>query len=600
MRQRWKKLMEDGGINRICAYIVWFIFGVIIFYLLLLSMLSTSIQAYRQYNDGQGGTYLGGYVFFLPDSLAKNVLVLVGTIAVLFLIYTASQKVKGKGKIHLSVTPLFLSVVVFVAASAFILSTQYSLFSDSAKLMSAAKEFMQGDFHQFDPGPDGYMFRYPYQKGFMLYICLMVKLFGEKSNVAMQIVNGAALAISYYYTGKIAALVWPDKSRGRETWTVLLMALFLPMFFYVTFVYGIIIGLMFSILALYQEFRFFKDEKKWRILLSALFISLSIIMKPQNLIMIITMLILAGVEFFRTKNKWGIGLFGVAVIVLWLMGGQCTDFIMESALGRKMPEGMPHSTCIVMGVEEGVVSPGSFNGRCGELFEENDYDYDATNKAAIEEIMQRFKKFAGDWRYGLDFFGRKSASQWNEPSFQSFTLLRGRNSEKEIPMWMQNLFKGKESILLMEVYNIMQTLILFGTLLYLLFCRKGQTLEQLGFAVIFIGGFIFHIFWEAKGQYAVHYYLLLISYMVQGYGEFILKLYGDWEKIKKKEKIIKRNISIKKAILVICVIMLIVPALHHVSGMKTFRYVFMPETSKELTEEYDKYMEEVKDGRAWY
>ena len=33
---------------------------------------------------------------------------------------------------------------------------------------------------------------------------------------------------------------------------------------------------------------------------------------------------------------------------------------------------------------------------------------------------------------------------------------------------------------------------------------------------IFIGGFIFHLFWEAKGQYTITYFVLLIPYCVKG------------------------------------------------------------------------------------
>ena len=35
---------------------------------------------------------------------------------------------------------------------------------------------------------------------------------------------------------------------------------------------------------------------------------------------------------------------------------------------------------------------------------------------------------------------------------------------------------------------------------------------------IFIGGFLFHTFWEAKGQYTMPYFTLLILLAIQGYG----------------------------------------------------------------------------------
>lgn len=41
------------------------------------------------------------------------------------------------------------------------------------------------------------------------------------------------------------------------------------------------------------------------------------------------------------------------------------------------------------------------------------------------------------------------------------------------------------------------------------------------FPLIFIGGFIFHLFWEAKGQYTISYFLLLFPVAIAGYGAFI-------------------------------------------------------------------------------
>ena len=41
-------------------------------------------------------------------------------------------------------------------------------------------------------------------------------------------------------------------------------------------------------------------------------------------------------------------------------------------------------------------------------------------------------------------------------------------------------------------------------------------LHRLLLPMIFIGGFIFHLFWEAKGQYTITYFALLIPYCAKG------------------------------------------------------------------------------------
>lgn len=41
-------------------------------------------------------------------------------------------------------------------------------------------------------------------------------------------------------------------------------------------------------------------------------------------------------------------------------------------------------------------------------------------------------------------------------------------------------------------------------------------LHRLLLPTIFIGGFLFHLFWEAKGQYTITYFILLIPYCARG------------------------------------------------------------------------------------
>ena len=40
---------------------------------------------------------------------------------------------------------------------------------------------------------------------------------------------------------------------------------------------------------------------------------------------------------------------------------------------------------------------------------------------------------------------------------------------------------------------------------------------KLIFVITFIGGFLFHLVWEAKGQYTIIYAYLMIPYMLRGY-----------------------------------------------------------------------------------
>ena len=86
--------------------------------------------------------------------------------------------------------------------------------------------------------------------------------------------------------------------------------------------------------------------------------------------------------------------------------------------------------------------------------------------------------------------------------------------------------------------NIVQTLILFGTLLFMIINFKNTNYTQLVFAIIFIGGFMFHMIWEAKCQYTLTYFVLLIPYSIKGY----INLANILNRKMKTKKELKNNI----------------------------------------------------------
>lgn len=583
--KKWEQIFHD-----ISTQIVFFIFGAMVLYLTILSVLGTCVEVPRVYDDGR----MMNYVYFLPDYPLKHLAVFIGFILVLLLIYSFQKGISIQRNAYLYIG--IICSVFFAVALSFILLTRYRLGSDSSKVLNAANEFLAGNFQQFEQG--GYMFKYPFQSGIMLYMCAFVLVFGESASLIMQIVNIFILIVAYYYIAKIVDLLWNRKKAAVAT--VFAMVVSLPMLFYITFVYGNYIGFMFAVMAMYQELMLFRDERTYRIILTAILISLAIIFKSNFLIIIIAMLLVGAVELIYKKKIALMIKFVAAVLVFFIVGNQLVTMVMSAMLGFDLPKGIPKTAWIVMGLEEGVVSPGSYSGRSGEIFEENNWDYDAANKAAKEEIMLMLNKYAGDWRSGVDFLGRKQASQWNEPSFQCFCILWGRENGYESPKWVQSLVKGRGNIALLELFNIGQTLVLAGVCLYLFLCYKEINLQKLFFAVIFVGGFLFHTFWESKSQYTMLYFLFLIPYMVSGYERLLYKLSAFVQKVKEKEIKIERQLFMKRALIAVCVIIIIIPTAGRLGRMKTFRYIFAPVSDEELLMQYKQQIDEITRGEAYF
>ena len=62
----------------------------------------------------------------------------------------------------------------------------------------------------------------------------------------------------------------------------------------------------------------------------------------------------------------------------------------------------------------------------------------------------------------------------------------------------------------------MQNIILLSAFSYFLLNWKNININSLILGIVFVGGFIFHMFWEAKCQYTITYFWLLIPYAAQG------------------------------------------------------------------------------------
>ena len=138
-------------------------------------------------------------------------------------------------------------------------------------------------------------------------------------------------------------------------------------------------------------------------------------------------------------------------------------------------------------------------------------------KEDLEDTINKFKK---DPKYTVQFFYEKIVSQWNNPTFQSFWINKARatGTGKEKAAIVKSVNgTGMVNKVISEYMNVIQSIILFGATVFVIINFKKNNGKQLIFAIMFIGGFLFHMVWEAKCQYTITYFVLLIPYSVRGY-----------------------------------------------------------------------------------
>ena len=164
------------------------------------------------------------------------------------------------------------------------------------------------------------------------------------------------------------------------------------------------------------------------------------------------------------------------------------------------------------------------------IYERNDYDSKKEAQAAKADIKGYINNYKSDPNAFTAFLSKKIASQWNNPGFQCFWITNVRNSSITQSGFITDILSLKGGIPFMNYLNILQSIILFGSMLYAvyaLFFNSAPASTVL--PLTFIGGFIFHIFWEGKCQYTLPYFVLLLPLSIIGFF-YMAKVFIDFSK----------------------------------------------------------------------
>lgn len=170
---------------------------------------------------------------------------------------------------------------------------------------------------------------------------------------------------------------------------------------------------------------------------------------------------------------------------------------------------------LLMGLQdnENGRGPGCYNGYNLWSFNGNDYDTEKTRAEAREDIRETLEEFSREPDEAVRFLLRKIAGQWNNPDGEVFNGTEIK--EGDLAAGIKAVYNEKNIVLIRICMNSLQTWILAGALCYLLFHREKTEYGWI-FLLIFLGGFLFHLFWEAAGRYAIPYYVMLIPYAYMG------------------------------------------------------------------------------------
>lgn len=157
----------------------------------------------------------------------------------------------------------------------------------------------------------------------------------------------------------------------------------------------------------------------------------------------------------------------------------------------------PNISYLLMAMEESWRGNGWYNESIGEpaLKAPEIKKLEYKNK-----IKERLIYFLNHKKYTLNFYINKLNSMWTENTYSA--IYNNSKNEKDI---LNNF-----NVLLSFYQKTSLVITCICTLIVLLQNKKNLSLDVIFLITIFIGGFAFHILWEAKSRYIIPYVIILI------------------------------------------------------------------------------------------
>lgn len=435
----------------------------------------------------------------------------------------------NREKIKLSKKTLWILIGIwFVISLIWVFTANIYPRADQKYIYKIAEQMRSGNFRGFEKGR--YMYSNPHQSGLLLYEYILGFIFGSKNYLALQVVNILALLGAFYCIYKITRILFKEKKTSVTTIVGLFM--FIPLWFYISFIYGNIIGLTLSMAGVLFALKYIENRSIKYIIFSAITIALAISAKSNYLITLIAVICILILDIISNK-KWKNIIPIIILVVVYIIVKLAIPFAVRCITKTEESKGIPMLAYVEMGLEDGKRAPGWYNGYNRKVYRKNSYDYDKSSEAVKRKLNKSVDKFKNNPQYAGEFFYKKTVSQWNNPTFQAFWNNWGKRGKQDRSLPVKVLCGNNiVNTVITQYMNIFQTIILFGATAYMIIRFKKNDIKQLTFAIIFIGGFLFHLIWEAKCQYTITYFVLLIPYSVKGYID--LSKYID-DKIKNRK-----------------------------------------------------------------
>lgn len=446
--------------------------------------------------------------------------------------------------------------------------------ADAMSVYNAALEWIQGNLDVIHPTVS-YLSYYPQQIGLMAFLELFLRIWNLTGISApawhfIKLIYVCLLCAAVLFQYLSLKYLWREHWEEISCCYLLLVCCNLPMIMYSSFVYGEIPSFAALSVGLYLLLRLlsgitfpgrasdisckgmsvkpFASEASSETILSPklhctrsafftgagsiLFLALSVMLRKNSLIPIIAVLLVLLFESLRFGRsvRARLCLLGMAVCLAVTSVGilPLVQKCYEKKAGNTLSSGVTAMSYFAMGMQEASRGCGWYNGFNIDTYDAAGMDSALANEISRQAVLERLAYFREHPGYAVDFYARKHLSQWADGTYasrQATLAAYGGRSE-----FFQEVYDGSLSSAYIEWGNAWQDVLYLGTLVFCVSAvyrrRKGTGTAPQGSdtdslclyvgLIAVLGGFLFHILWEANSRYIFLYSLLLMPYCAAG------------------------------------------------------------------------------------
>lgn len=358
-----------------------------------------------------------------------------------------------------------------------------------------------------------YMQTYTQQFTIAFLWSILFRLCSSTSYVVVQYFNAVCNCITiigiYLITEQIS-----KKYKTNKYLSMLIILTFATIPLLSTFVYGDESALAFALLGIYFIMKH-TDIKQYRwLILSAVCIAISYILRMNSLIFIIAICIYLVLDIIKERSTVKKVLIKTSLIVIFIIICMLPSSMIKNYYTEKYKlnknASFPTTGYLLMGMTEGG------NGIAGWYkFPTANLAYkDVENAKEIyrNDIKEMLKYYIKNPKVAIAFYIQKISSMWTEntyggiyynlsPTFFSSEYVDEYNIDNKLQTITNSMY----------IYQKALILIIFGcSIIIIIQNRKNLSNELILLLIIFIGGFLFHVLWEAKSRYIIPYIVVLI------------------------------------------------------------------------------------------